>query len=232
MPALPLEQLAEVADLIGRASGFLSFYCMGLNQSTVGMWKNNSLINLHLLTGQIGKPGAGPFSLTGQPNAMGGREAGLLSHQLPGYRFVDDADHRREVAEFWGRPAGTIASQTGPDGGRDVPRPGKRQLKAIWIAGTNPMVSLPDLHQVRRALEKAQLVIVQDAYHPTETSQLADVLLPAAQWGEKGMDQHQQRAHGQLQPTAFRPARRGPARLANSRSLRPSTRGIRFRFCL
>ena len=80
---------------------------MGLNQSTVGMWKNNSLINLHLLTGQIGKPGAGPFSLTGQPNAMGGREAGLLPHQLPGYRFVEDAEHRAEVEAYWGRPPGT-----------------------------------------------------------------------------------------------------------------------------
>jgi assimilatory nitrate reductase catalytic subunit len=81
-------RVAELARLVGSAKGFLSFYCMGMNQSTVGVWKNNSLINLHLLTGQIGKPGAGPFSLTGQPNAMGGRECGLLCHQLPGYRFV------------------------------------------------------------------------------------------------------------------------------------------------
>src|SRR5262249_55892850 len=81
--------LHQVARLLAGAGRFLSFYCMGLNQSTVGMWKNNSLINLHLLTGQIAKPGAGPFSLTGQPNAMGGREAGLLSHQLPGYRTVE-----------------------------------------------------------------------------------------------------------------------------------------------
>src|SRR3989440_8760220 len=95
--------LYRLARLIGGAEAFLSFYCMGLNQSTVGMWKNNSLINLHLLTGQIGKPGAGPFSLTGQPNAMGGREAGLLSHQLPGYRFVDNEAHRREVEVYWDR---------------------------------------------------------------------------------------------------------------------------------
>jgi ferredoxin-nitrate reductase len=178
-------QLAEIAGIIGRARGFLSFYCMGLNQSTVGMWKNNSLINLHLLTGQIGKPGAGPFSLTGQPNAMGGREAGLLSHQLPGYRFVEDADHRREVADFWQRPPNTIAARPGLTAIEMFRALEKGTLKAIWIAGTNPMVSLPDLHQVRRALEKAQLVIVQDAYHPTETTQFAHVLLPAAQWGEK-----------------------------------------------
>ena len=92
--------------------GLLSFYCMGLNQSTVGMWKNNSLINLHLLTGQIGKPGAGPFCLTGQPNAMGGREAGLLAHQLPGYRFVDDPSDRASVERYWGRPPGTISPRS------------------------------------------------------------------------------------------------------------------------
>jgi ferredoxin-nitrate reductase len=177
--------LEQVANTIGRARGFLSFYCMGLNQSTVGMWKNNSLINLHLLTGQIGKPGAGPFSLTGQPNAMGGREAGLLSHQLPGYRFVDNEDHRGEVAEFWGRPPQTLSPTPGLTAVEMFRALEKGTLKAIWIAGTNPMVSLPDLHQVRRALEKAQLVVVQDVCHPTETTSLAHVLLPAAQWGEK-----------------------------------------------
>jgi ferredoxin-nitrate reductase len=179
------ELLEAVARRIARARGFLSFYCMGLNQSTVGMWKNNSLINLHLLTGQIGRPGAGPFSLTGQPNAMGGREAGLLSHQLPGYRVVDNAGHRRQLEEFWDRPAGTIQSRPGLTAVEMFRALEKGQLKAIWIAGTNPMVSIPDLHQVRRALQKAQLVVVQDAYHPTETTQLAHVLLPAAQWGEK-----------------------------------------------
>jgi ferredoxin-nitrate reductase len=177
--------LFQLAHLIAGARGFLSFYCMGLNQSTVGMWKNNSLINLHLLTGQIGKPGAGPFSLTGQPNAMGGREAGLLSHQLPGYRTVEDAGHRREVEEFWGRRPGAISARAGLTAVEMFRALEKGQLKAIWIAGTNPAVSIPDLHQVKRGLAKASLVVVQDAYHPTETSRLADVLLPAAQWGEK-----------------------------------------------
>ncbi len=158
---------------------------MGLNQSTVGMWKNNSLINLHLLTGQIGKPGAGPFSLTGQPNAMGGREAGLLSHQLPGYRTVEDAEHRRQVEEHWGLWPGKISPKPGLTAVEMFRALEKGQLKAIWIAGTNPAVSLPDLHQVRRGLERAQLVVVSDAYHPTETTRFADVLLPVAQWGEK-----------------------------------------------
>src|SRR5262249_25458043 len=147
-----------------------------------GMWKNNSLINLHLLTGQIGKPGAGPFSLTGQPNAMGGREAGLLAHQLPGYRTVEDPEDRQQVEAHWGRPAGSISPSPGLTAVEMSRALEKGSLKAIWIAGTNPMVSLPDLHHVRRALQRAELVVVQDAYHPTETTRLADVVLPAAQW--------------------------------------------------
>src|SRR3954452_25453768 len=122
--AQPLEALVEkcgvprglvehAAQLIGRGRAFLSLYCMGLNQSTVGMWKNNSLINLHLLTGQIGKVGAGPFSLTGQPNAMGGREAGMLAQQLPGYRFVEDPADRAAVEAYWRRPPGTISERPG-----------------------------------------------------------------------------------------------------------------------
>ncbi len=177
--------IEQMARRMGQARGFLSFYCMGLNQSTVGMWKNNSLINLHLLTGQIGKPGAGPFSLTGQPNAMGGREAGLLSQMLPGYRFVDEEAHRNEVEQFWGRAPGSIAATPGLTAVEMFRALETGKLKALWIAGTNPMVSIPDLHQVRRALRKAQLVVVQDACHPTETTQLAHVLLPAAQCGEK-----------------------------------------------
>ena len=102
--------LFKLASLIARSERFLSFYCMGLGQSTVGMWKNNSLINLHLLTGQIGKPGAGPFSLTGQPNAMGGREAGLLAHQLPGYRLVEDPQDCAKWKGFGAAPGPNSAS--------------------------------------------------------------------------------------------------------------------------
>ncbi len=174
-----------VAARIARSNAWLSFYCMGLGQSTVGMWKHNALINLHLLTGQIGKPGAGPFSLTGQPNAMGGREAGLLAHQLPGYRLVEDAEHRREVEAHWNLPAGSIASRPGLTAVEMFRGLETGKLKAIWIAATNPAVSLPDLHHVRRALSAAELVIVQDVYHPTETTQYAHVLFPAAQFGEK-----------------------------------------------
>ena len=158
---------------------------MGLNQSTVGLWKNNSLINLHLLTGQIGKPGAGPFSLTGQPNAMGGREVGLLSNALPGYRTVEDPDHRGEVESYWGLVPGTIAAKPGLTAVEMFRSLEQGRLQCLWVAATNPAVSLPDLHQVKRAIGRAKLVVVQDAYHPTETTQHAHVVLPAAQWGEK-----------------------------------------------
>jgi ferredoxin-nitrate reductase len=179
------EMIYELASRISRASAVLTFYCMGLNQSTVGMWKNNSIINLHLLTGQIARPGAGPFSLTGQPNAMGGREAGLLAQSLPGYRFVEDPEHRAEVESYWDRAPGTISPRAGLTAVEMFRALETGRLKAVWIAATNPAVSLPDLHSVRRALAKAELIVVQDPYHPTETSKLADVLLPAAQWSEK-----------------------------------------------
>ncbi|MFO0809889.1 MAG: nitrate reductase [Gemmataceae bacterium] len=179
------ETVHRFASMIANASAFLSFYCMGLNQSTVGLWKNNSLINLHLLTGQIGRPGAGPFSLTGQPNAMGGREAGLLASALPGYRTVDRPDHRAEVEAYWGRVPGTIAPQAGLTAVEMFRAMEQGRLPAVWIAATNPAVSLPDLHQVQRGFGRAKLIVVSDAYHPTETTRLAHVVLPAAQWGEK-----------------------------------------------
>ncbi len=177
--------VSKLARLIGNAKAFLSFYCMGMNQSTVGMWKNNSLINLHLLTGQIGKPGAGPFSLTGQPNAMGGRETGLLCHQLPGYRLVESGNHRAKVEEFWGLTPGSIQDRQGLSAIEMFRALERGTLKAIWIAATNPVVSMPDLHQIQRGLNRAELVVVSDAYHPTETTQYAHVVLPASQWGEK-----------------------------------------------
>jgi anaerobic selenocysteine-containing dehydrogenase len=182
---VPEDMIYDLAGRIARARALLTFYCMGLNQSTVGVWKNNSIINLHLLLGQIGKPGAGPFSLTGQPNAMGGREGGLMAQALPGYRLVEDPAHRAEVEDYWGRPAGTISKRPGLTAIEMFRALETGRLKAIWIAATNPAVSLPDLHSIRRALAKAELIVVQDPYHPTETSKLADVLLPTAQWAEK-----------------------------------------------
>lgn len=174
-----------LVDRIAGARAMLSFYCMGLGQSTSGVAKHNSLINLHLLTGQIGRPGAGPFSLTGQPNAMGGREAGLLAHQLPGYRFADNLEHRQEMEQFWNVPADSISHVRGLTAVEMFRALESGKLRAIWIAATNPAASLPDLHHVRRALRRAELVIVQDVYHPTETTRFADVVLPAANWAEK-----------------------------------------------
>jgi ferredoxin-nitrate reductase len=188
--------LALMRELAARLAGkrWLSFYCMGLGQSAHGMWKINSLLNLHLLTGAIGRPGCGPFSLTGQPNAMGGREIGLLAHQLPGYRFVDNVRHRAEVESFWNLPHGAISPRQGLTAVEMFRALERGRLKAIWIAATNPAVSLPDLHHVRRALDRAEFVVVQDAYHPTETTQLADVVLPAASWGERdGMSTNSER---------------------------------------
>lgn len=179
------DRIDALVDRVAGSRAMLSFYCMGLGQSTAGVAKHNSLINLHLLTGNIGKVGAGPFSLTGQPNAMGGRETGLLANQLPGYRFVNNPEHRQEIEQHWRLPTGSISPRPGLTAVEMFRALESGKLRAIWIAATNPAASLPDLHQVRRALERAELVIVQDVYHPTETTRFADVLLPAANWAEK-----------------------------------------------
>lgn len=176
------------ADIVQAAKWFgkgptLSMYCMGLNQSIHGTDKNASLINLHLATGQIGKPGTGPFSLTGQPNAMGGREVGGMSNLLSGHRNLASAEDRAEVAALWDidsvpeRPGKTAVEMF------DAIKDGT--IKAVWIACTNPAHSMPNLNNVLQSLEAAQLVVVQDAFNNTETCQYADVLLPASTWGEK-----------------------------------------------
>ncbi|MDP2248765.1 MAG: molybdopterin-dependent oxidoreductase [Nitrosomonadales bacterium] len=176
------------ADIITAAQWFgagptLSMYCQGLNQSTSGTDKNSALINLHLATGQIGKPGAGPFSLTGQPNAMGGREVGGMANLLSAHRDLANPEHRAEIAKLWGidsvpeKPGKTAVDMFNSlrDG----------SIKAVWIACTNPAQSMPDLNSVHDALSKAELVVVQDAFHDTDTTSFADVLLPATTWGEK-----------------------------------------------
>jgi anaerobic selenocysteine-containing dehydrogenase len=178
-------RIREAARLFGRARAAISLWSMGLNQSTVGVRKNNAVLNLHLATGQIGKPGAGPFSLTGQPNAMGGREVGGLSHLLPGYRSVLDPQHRLEVATHWGIPPEHLSARPGYSAVELFSALAQGKVKAVWIMCTNPAVSMPDLDLVEKALHQAELVVVQDAYHPTDTTRFADVLLPAAQWPEK-----------------------------------------------
>ncbi|MBI2157194.1 MAG: molybdopterin-dependent oxidoreductase [Candidatus Rokubacteria bacterium] len=185
LTGLSAESIVAAALRFGRARAALSLWSMGVNQSHVGTDKNAAIINLHLATGQIGRPGAGPFSLTGQPNAMGGRETGGLAHLLPGYRLVADAAARAAVERHWGLPAGAIAATPGRPALEIFEGLAAGEVRAIWILCTNPAASLPDLDLVEKALRQADLVVVQDAYDPTETTRFADVLLPAAQWPEK-----------------------------------------------
>lgn len=156
---------------------------MGLNQSAVGVNKNLSLINLNLITGHIGKPGSGPFSLTGQPNAMGGREVGGLANMLPAHRNLMDAKHREEVQRFWG--GSTISDKAGLTATEMFEALNDGRLKAIWIICTNPLISLPDVRIAEEALKKAKFVVVQEASSKPETLKYADVILPAATWAEK-----------------------------------------------
>ncbi len=179
------DQLRQAASWIGNANAFLSMWTMGLNQSTVGVQKNLSLINLHLVTGQIGKPGAGPMSLTGQPNAMGGREVGGMSTMLPAHRDLANCDHRNEVEKFWNIAHGSIASTPGLTATEMFDALASGSLKAIWIICTNPLVSLPDARNVESALKKARYVVVQDISSRSATIPYADVVLPAAGWLEK-----------------------------------------------
>lgn len=180
-----MDELETAARYWADAKGVLSLWSMGMNQSSEGTAKVRTLINLHLMTGQIGKPGAGPFSLTGQPNAMGGREAGGLSHILPGYRVVKNPQHRREVEQLWGLPEGKIAAQPGLTAWDMITGLETGEVGVLWIAATNPAVSMPDIKRTQAALRQSPFTIYQDAYHPTETTEYAHVLLPAAQWGEK-----------------------------------------------
>lgn len=180
---IPVADLDTAARWFAQSPATLSLYCQGLNQSSSGTAKNASLINLHLATGQIGKPGAGPFSLTGQPNAMGGREVGGLANLLSAHRDLANPQHRAEVAALWGvtdvpaKPGKTAVEmfQAAADG----------EIKALWIACTNPAQSLPDQATVRRALQRAEFVVVQEAFATAATCAYADLLLPATTWGEK-----------------------------------------------
>jgi assimilatory nitrate reductase catalytic subunit len=180
---LPVEQIEETARLFAKAGAALSLYCQGLNQSANGTFKNSALINLHLATGHIGRPGAGPFSLTGQPNAMGGREVGGMANLLSAHRDLASEKDRAEVAALWGVPS--IPSQPGKTAVELFQEIEKGRIKAVWIACTNPAHSMPDVLSVRRALEKAEFVVVQEAFAGAETCAYADLLLPAASWGEK-----------------------------------------------
>ena len=177
------EDLLTATKLFATSSATLSLYCQGLNQSSSGTAKNAALINLHLATAQNGKPGAGPFSVTGQPNAMGGREVGGLANLISGHRDMADAGHRAEVAALWGVPS--VPEKPGKTAVEMFQAAADGEIKALWIACTNPAQSMPDQATVRRALERAELVIVQEAFATTSSCDYADLLLPATTWGEK-----------------------------------------------
>ncbi len=170
---------------IGNAKGFITMWTMGLNQSVIGVNKNLSLINLNLITGHIGKPGSGPFSLTGQPNAMGGREVGGLSNLLPAHRDLTNEADRNEVEKFWQVPLGTIQPKPGLTATEMFDALNDGRLKAIWILCTNPLISMPDVRIAEAGLKKAKFVVVQDVSSKLETLKYADVVLPAAAWTEK-----------------------------------------------
>lgn len=182
---IPAEDIKKAARMFGNARAVMSFWIQGLNQSTHGVWNNAAINNLHLITGNIGKPGACAFSHTGQPNAMGERETGSLSAFLPAHRLVVRQKDREEIEDLWGVPRGSIS-----------PRPGytaldiqyaalKGNLKALTIWGTNPGTSMPDINVWRDAMKKLFVVSI-DCFHTTESSLYADVILPASmQWAEQ-----------------------------------------------
>ncbi|MBO0685542.1 MAG: nitrate reductase, partial [Candidatus Dormibacteraeota bacterium] len=182
---LPASRIRSAARRLAASPAALSLWCQGLNQSSAGTDKVNALINLHLLTGQIGRPGTGPLSLTGQANAMGGREVGALATELAAHRGWDDPG-RAEVEAAW-----RLGSLPSPQMGRGltavelVEAMLERRVRVLWVACSNPLASLPDGAAVREALRRLDLLVVQELYHPTDTGSLAHLLLPAAGWSEK-----------------------------------------------
>ncbi|MGV9562381.1 molybdopterin-dependent oxidoreductase [Streptomyces sp. NPDC003480] len=177
--------IREAARLIGEAKEWTSCWTMGLNQSTHGTWNTNALVNLHLATGAICRPGSGPLSLTGQPNAMGGREMGYMGPGLPGQRSVLVPEERACVEELWGLPSGTLrADGTGRGTVEMFRKMADGEIKACWIMCTNPVASVANRKTVIEGLEAAEFVVVQDAFAETETNAYADVVLPGALWAE------------------------------------------------
>jgi assimilatory nitrate reductase catalytic subunit len=176
-------QLQEFYSLVAERERTVTVYSQGVNQSSAGTDKVNAILNCHLVTGRIGKPGCGPFSVTGQPNAMGGREVGGLANQLACHMELDNPQHCEVVRRFWGAPR--IAAKAGLKAVELLDAVADGRIKAIWIMGTNPVDSMPDADKVREALRACPFVVVSDAMEKTDTTALAHVLLPARPWGEK-----------------------------------------------
>jgi assimilatory nitrate reductase catalytic subunit len=180
---LDVGSVRDFFELFAATPRAITVFSQGVNQSSAGTDKCNAIINCHLATGRIGKPGAGPFSVTGQPNAMGGREVGGFANTLAAHIDLEDAAGRAAVQRFWESP--TIATRQGPKAVEMFERIHDGRIKAVWIMATNPVVSLPDADRVKEALRRCELVVVSDVVADTDTAALAHVLLPALAWGEK-----------------------------------------------
>jgi assimilatory nitrate reductase catalytic subunit len=180
---LDVVRIREFYELFARTERTITAFSQGVNQSSVGTDKVNSIINCHLLTGRIGKPGMGPFSVTGQPNAMGGREAGGMANMLAAHMDVTNTEHQGTVQTFWNSP--TIATSPGRKAVDLFDAIHDGRIKAVWIMATNPVVSLPEADKVRAALQRCELVVVSDCVDRNDTMAYAHVSLPAAGWGEK-----------------------------------------------
>jgi NADPH-dependent sulfite reductase flavoprotein alpha-component len=181
---IPESDIRRAAQWIGEAENWMSCWTMGLNQSTHGTWNTNAICNLHLATGAICRPGSGPFSLTGQPNAMGGREMGYMGPGLPGQRSVLAADDRAFIEDLWELPEGSIRTEVGTGTVDMFERMVAGEIKACWIICTNPVATVANRRTVIEGLEAAELVITQDVFLDTETNGYADILLPGALWAE------------------------------------------------
>ncbi len=181
---LPTDLLEKTALLYGNAKAAFTGWTMGVNHSTQGTETVNAINTLSLITGNVGRPGASPFSITGQCNAMGTREAGFTS-SLPGYRKFEEASHREELARLWGVSVKEIPQKRGwayPDIVEGII---KGVIKGLWVIGTNPFVSYPNQELLHDAISRLEFLVVQDGFHPTPTTEVADLVLPAAIWGEK-----------------------------------------------
>ena len=181
----PEDQIREAARLIGRSKAMLVFWFQGYSHSTQAVFKNNTLHNLWLLTDNFCRPGAGPLSITGESNALGNRWVGGLSHLLPGMRMVVNPQHRQELADYWEIPVEKVQSAPGRSIIEMIEGLHSGDVRALWIISANPAASLPDTKWVRDGLSKAELLIAQDIFHPTESTMMADVVLAGAHWIEK-----------------------------------------------
>src|SRR5262249_5768443 len=180
---LSVELVYRTASLYGHARSAFVGWTMGVNHSSKGTETVNAINNLALITGQLGRPGAAPFSITGQCNAMGTREAGFTS-SLPGYRKFESDQDREALAAIWRVSVDRIPTARGLAYPDIIEAALDGRIKALWIIATNPIVSFPNLGVLRQALDRLEFLVVQDGFHPTPTSELADLVLPAAIWGE------------------------------------------------